>query len=136
MMAAAKVRKEIRMRPIARCSTMVVGATLLAGAAMAQDGGTGTEGLGSRSPSGGGAATSSPGNTGAGATTGATSSGCSHQMTGTVKRIDKATGTVSIDVAGAGDLQFTLPPSELSGFETGDQVVVSMGMRESRDVRR
>ena len=114
------------MRPIARCSTMVVGATFLAGTAMAQD----------SSPSGGAAATSSPGNTGVGATTGATSSGCSHQMTGTVKRIDKAAGTVAIDVAGAGDLQFTLPPRELSGFETGDQVVVSMGMRESCDVRR
>jgi hypothetical protein len=114
------------MMPIARCTTMVVGATLLAGAATAHD----------RSPSGGAAATSSPGNTGVGATTGATSSGCSHQMTGTVKRIDKATGTVSIDVAGAGDIQFTLPQSELSGFENGDQVVVSMGIRECRDIPR
>ena len=28
------------------------------------------------------------------------------------------------------------PPMPLPRFETGDQVVVSMGMRESRDVRR
>jgi len=123
------------MMTMARSATMLVSAAFLAAAAMAQDRGTGTEGLGSRSPSGGAAATSSPGNTGDGATTRATSSGCSHQMTGTVKRIDKATGTVAIDVAGS-DLQLTLPPSELSGFENGDQVVVSLGLRESRDVRR
>jgi hypothetical protein len=123
------------MMTMARSATMLVSAAFLAAAAMAQDRGTGTEGLGNRSPSGGAAATSSPGNTGVGATTGATSSGCSHQMTGTVKRIDKATGTVAIDVAGS-DLQLTLPPSELSGFENGDQVVVSLGLHESRDVRR
>jgi hypothetical protein len=58
---------------------------------------------------------------------------CSHQTTGTVKRVDKAAGSVSIDVAGADSVELRLPPDELAGFEEGDQVVVSLGIRESRD---
>ncbi len=104
---------------------------LLAGLAVAQDRGRGTEGTGARSPSAGAGGTSSPGNTGVGAITGATAPGCEHQMTGTVKRLDKAAGTLSIDVAGTGEMQLTLPPSELEGFEQGDQVIVAVGVRGS-----
>jgi hypothetical protein len=60
------------------------------------------------------------------------SNSCPHQMTGTVKQLDKTTGTVAIDVAGANSIEIHLPPNELAGFQEGDQVVVSMGLRESR----
>jgi hypothetical protein len=58
---------------------------------------------------------------------------CSHSMRGTVKTVDKATGEVSIAVPGIDDeIAIHLPPGEVSGFERGDEVVVSMGLRESR----
>ena len=54
-------------------------------------------------------------------------------MRGTVKTVDKTTGEVQIAVPGIDDeIAIHLPPSELAGFERGDQVVVSMGLRESR----
>jgi hypothetical protein len=101
---------------------------LSTGAAFAaDDGGTGTSGLPGRSPSGP-AGTSSPGTTGTGATA-ALGANCAHEMTGTVKKLDTAAGTVSVDVAGS-DLKLRLPPNALAGFEEGDQVVVSVGVRE------
>ena len=119
------------MMSIRTWSAAIAGMALVVGIAVAQDRGTGTDGPGGRSASAA-AATSSPGNTGVGATTGATSAACSHQMTGTVKHLDKATGSMSIDVAGTGEMKLTLPPSELDGFENGDQVILSMGVREAR----
>jgi hypothetical protein len=100
------------------------------GAALAIDRSTGDEGLPGRSPSGP-AGTSSPGTTGTGAPN-ALGANCAHEMTGTVKALNAAEGTVSVDVAGS-DLKLRLPPSELSGFKEGDQVVVSLGVREVRE---
>jgi hypothetical protein len=119
---------------MSRIGRYVAAAALLAlgGTAAADDRGNGTSGLPGRSPSGP-AGTSSPGATGVGATD-ALGSNCAHEMTGTVKHLDAAGGTVSVDVAGS-DLQLRLPPSELSGFKEGDQVVVSLGVREVRDGR-
>jgi hypothetical protein len=113
---------------------VAVAIVLAAAVAGAQDRSKGDEGMGSRSPSGP-AGTSSQGPTGTGSTAAATTSAsdCSHSMRGTVKTVDKATGEVSIVVPGVDDeIAIHLPPSELSGFERGDQVVVSMGLRESR----
>jgi hypothetical protein len=107
------------------------GLALATGVAGAQDRSRGTEGLPGRSPSGQ-AGTSSPGATGVGGQAAAMPGDCSHKVSGTVKRLDRSSGTVSIDVAGGENLELKLPPGELSGFETGDQVVVSMGIRESR----
>ncbi len=116
------------MSRIARLAiaTAVFAACRMAGA---QERGTETQGLPGRSPSGP-AGTSSPGTTGAG-TTDALAGDCTHQMTGTVKRLDPAEGTVSVDVAGS-DLKLRLPANELAGFKEGDQVVVSLGVRERR----
>ena len=118
------------MTPIARCVVVVAGAVLVAGVAIAEDRGTGTEGLPSRSPSGQ-AGTSSPGATGAGSAAEALGGSCPHRIEGTVKKIDKSAGTVSIDVPGSDAVELHLPPGDLAGFEQGDQVVVSMGIRES-----
>jgi hypothetical protein len=96
-------------------------------AAAADDRGIGTSGLPGRSPSTP-VGTSSPGAAGIGAAD-ALGSNCAHEMTGTVKRLNAAEGTVSVDVAGS-DLVLRLPPNELSGFKEGDQIVVSVGVRE------
>ena len=110
--------------------TVAAALALTGGIAIAEDS-TGTSGLPGRSPSGP-AGTSSPGATGTGAAA-ALGGNCAHEMTGTVKRLDPAEGTVSVDVAGS-DMKLRLPPNELNGFKEGDQVVVSLGVRESRDV--
>jgi len=55
-----------------------------------------------------------------------------HEMTGTVSRLDKSAGTVTIDVPGSSDIELRLPPEEIAGFREGDQVVVSMDIRDSR----
>ncbi len=102
----------------------------LGGIAAAEDRGTGTEGVPGRSPSGP-VGTSSPGSTGTGAAD-PLGSNCEHEMTGIVKRLDAAEGTVLVDVAGS-DLKLRLPPSELSGFKEGDRIVVSLGVRDVRD---
>ena len=117
------------MTRIGRCMAAAAAMVLAASVAGAQDRGKGTEGLPGRSPSGQ-AGTSSPGGTGVGANEAAMKGDCSHRMTGTVTDVDKSTGSVSIDVAGANSLQLHLPPQELDGFEKGDQVVVSMGVSE------
>ena len=70
--------------------------------------------------------------TGTAAVTGA---GCSHQMTGTVKELDETTGTVAIDVPGGNAIELHLAPNELAQFREGDQVVLSMGIREARPGR-
>jgi hypothetical protein len=106
---------------------IAAGVLVLGGIAGAEDRGTGTSGLPGRSPSGP-AGTSSPGSTGTGAAA-ALGTNCAHEMTGIVKRLDSAEGTVSVDVAGS-DLKLRLPPNELAGFKEGDQVVVSLGVRE------
>jgi hypothetical protein len=116
-----------------RIGRYMVAAALLAlggGLARADDPGTGTSGLPGRSPSGP-AGTSSPGTTGTGAPE-ALGGNCAHEMTGTVKKLDTATGTVSVDVAGS-DMKLRLPPNELAGFKEGDQVIISLGVREVRD---
>jgi hypothetical protein len=55
-----------------------------------------------------------------------------HEMTGRVSRLDKSAGTVTIDVPGSSDIELRLPPEDIAGFREGDEVVVSMGMREAR----
>ena len=55
-----------------------------------------------------------------------------HEMTGTVSRLDKSAGTVTIDVPGSSDIELRVPPEEIAGFREGDQVVVSMDIRDSR----
>ena len=119
------------MTRVGRWAAPAVGLAVAAGLAVAEDRGTGTEGLPGRSPSGQ-AGTSSPGTFGVGGTASATAGECAHKMTGTVKQLDKSAGTVSIDVAGTENIELKLPPNELAGFEEGDQVVVSMGLREAR----
>ena len=122
------------MMSIGRCVTVVGAIVLAAAVASAQDRSKGNEGEGGRSPSGP-AGTSSMGPSGTGSTAAASASpgDCQHAMRGTVKTVDKATGEVQITVPGVDDeIAIHLPPSELSGFERGDQVVVSMGLRESR----
>jgi hypothetical protein len=57
---------------------------------------------------------------------------CGHQMSGTVKNLDRTSGMLSIDVAGMDDLRIHLPSSELQSFKEGDQVVISLGIREAR----
>jgi hypothetical protein len=108
----------------------VAAALAVGGVAFADDRSTGTSGLPGRSPSGP-AGTSSPGTTGTGVT-GALGANCAHEVMGTVKRLDAAEGTVSVDVAGS-DMKLRLPPNELAGFKEGDQVVVSVGVRGARE---
>jgi hypothetical protein len=57
---------------------------------------------------------------------------CSHEVTGTVKELDRTTGTVAIDVPGSNDIELHLSPNELAKFKEGDRVVLSMGIREAR----
>jgi hypothetical protein len=116
---------------LARNLAVVAGLAAAGGLAVAQDRTTGNEGLPGRSPSGA-AETSSPGATGTGAAAAVGDDDCAHQMTGTVTKLDAAAGTLSIDVAGGNGMTLRLPASELKGFEEGDQVVVSLGVRESR----
>ena len=119
------------MTAIGRWSGVAAALVLAAGVAVAQDRSSGTEGVPGRSPSGQ-AGTSSPGPSGVGGSAAAMPAECEHKVMGTVKHLDPATGTVSIDIKGADDIELKLPADELAGFEAGDQVVVSMGMRESR----
>ncbi len=125
-------RKEAHMRRIGRRLATIATLAFAVGVAGAEDRGTGTSGLPNRSPSGP-AATSSPGTSGTGAVEGSASStkSCPHLMTGTVTKLDKARGSLQIDVAGADQLELELSPEELAGFEQGDQVVVSMGVHET-----
>jgi hypothetical protein len=92
---------------------------LAAGVARAEHPGSGTDAVpGKTAPS------APPGKT--------TADCCEHQMTGTVSHLDRSAGTVSIDVPGASDIELRLPPEEIAGFREGDEVVVSMGLHESR----
>jgi hypothetical protein len=95
-----------------------------AGLAVADERADGAEGL----PAGP-AGTRLPGAPGLGAAD-PLGNNCAHEMTGTVRKLDAAAGTVLVDVAGS-DMILRLPPSELAGFKEGDQVVVSLGVRES-----
>jgi hypothetical protein len=117
---------------MSRIARYLAAAALLvsAGIAGADDRSHGTDGLLGRSASDP-AGTGSPGTTGVG-TPSALGANCAHEMTGTVKRIDAAEGTVLVDVAGS-DLKLRLPPSQLAGFKEGDEVVVSLGVREARE---
>jgi hypothetical protein len=54
------------------------------------------------------------------------------EITGTVKKSDRASGAVLIDLAGGDDLTLHLTPREAAKFRTGDQVTVSMDVRQSR----
>src|SRR5262245_58296032 len=119
------------MTRIARSAALAAGLVGAAGLAVADERGTGTEGLPGRSPSGP-AGTSSPGATGTGTADALGGDNCAHEMTGTVRKLDAAAGTLSVDVAGGSGLTLRLPASELEGFKEGDQVVVSLGVRESR----
>ena len=111
------------MRHIGRSIALAAGLAAAAGLAVAEERGRGPSG-----PAG----SSSPGATGAGSAEALAESNCEHEMIGTVKKLDAAAGTVSVDVAGGTDMTLRLPPNELAGFEEGDQVVVSVGVRESR----
>jgi hypothetical protein len=118
------------MKRIAARAAAVVGVVLAAGLASAEDRSKGTEGVPGRSPSGPTAATSE-GAVPTG-TVAAADEECAHQMTGTVKDLDKARGTLEIQIAGEEPLRIHLPASEISGFDEGDEVVVSMGVKERR----
>ena len=119
------------MTRITGCVVAAATAMLVAAPVCADERGTGTSGLPGTSPAGP-AGTSSPVSAGVGSSLDALTNGCGHTMSGTVKQLDKTTGTVSIDVAGSNDVELRLPPGELAGFKEGDQVIVSMGIRESR----
>jgi hypothetical protein len=123
------------MKCIGRGAFVAAGLLLAtAGLSGAQDRSKGTEGEPGRSPSGPTAA-SSKGAVGAGAgAQNPANDDCTHQMTGTVKDLDKARGTLEIQIAGEEPLRIHLPTSEMSGFEEGDEVVVSMGVKERRPV--
>ena len=121
------------MMTIGRTVTVLGAIVLAAAVASAQDRSKGNEGEGG-SPSGP-AGTSSQGSSGTGSTAAASASSADsqHAMRGTVKTVDKSTGEVQIVVPGIDDeISIHLPPGEISGFERGDQVVVSMELREAR----
>ena len=106
-----------------RYAAMAAGIVVAGGLAVAADP-TGTTGESEPVGSGADAATGTARDTGAG--------NYSHQVTGTVKKSDRTSGSVLIDLAGGEDLTLHLTPAEASQFQTGDQVVVSVGVRESR----
>jgi hypothetical protein len=116
---------------LGRYVALAGGLLVAAAVAGAQDRTTGNEAMPGRSPSGP-AGTASQGATGTGSVAGATRGTCEHQMTGRVAALDKARGTMAIEFAGDEDLRIQLPASELAGFEQGDEVVVSMGVKERR----
>jgi hypothetical protein len=117
------------MTRITRSVALVVGLVAAAGLAVAADErGNDTGGLPGRRLTGP-AGTSAPGASAIGAADPLGANNCAHEMTGTVRKLDAAAGTVSVDVAGR-DMVLRLPPSELEGFKEGDEVVVSLGVRE------
>jgi hypothetical protein len=130
MRRAWRVEGGRTMSRFARGLSVVAALALCGAAASAEDRSTGNSGLPGRSPSGP-AGTSSPGATGTGAPN-ALGGRCGHEVTGTVRRLDPAEGTLSVDVAGS-DMKLRLTPNELSGFKEGDQVIVSIGVREARE---
>jgi len=105
-----------------QCAAVAAGIVVGGGLAVAADP-TGTKGESEVTRSGADAATGTARDTGA--------ADCSHQVTGTVKKSDRTSGSVLIDLAGGEDLTLHLTPAEASQFQTGDQVVVSLGVRES-----
>lgn len=117
------------MRSSFRTYAVLAAGLLVVTTAGAQDRGTGNDAMPGRSPSGP-AGTASQGSTGTGSVAGATRATCEHQMTGRVSELDKARGTLAIEFAGDEDIRIHLPANELAGFEQGDEVVVSMGVKE------
>jgi hypothetical protein len=53
-----------------------------------------------------------------------------HQMTGTVTKIDKSDGDVTVDAQGR-ELELHFPPSALTNIDKGDQVTVTLAIREA-----